>query len=187
MHMSSRRIVVVAIVLVFGLGFATRAGAQGAYLGGAYSWATLSTEDVSVDLVKDNASAYKVFLGYEFPQFAGLEAGYIHFGSYDVAGNGAHEGTTGTLSSSGWTAGLTGRIPLGSILTIYGKVGYFWWDAEVKAAESIGDLAKSGNDLFYGAGLRLNIGKVSILGEYERFDSPELKNDLFSLGLRFSF
>jgi hypothetical protein len=187
MRASFERLLGVAIVLAFGVGFASQANAEGMYIGGAYSWATLRIEDVNLDLVKDNASAYKLFLGYELPQFLGLEVGYIHFGSYDVGGHGEHEGSTGTLSSTGWTAGLTGRIPLGSLFTIYGKAGYFFWDAQVKAAKSIGDLAKSGNDLFYGGGLRLNLGNVSILGEYERFDSKELKNDLFSVGLRFAF
>jgi len=184
MRASSLKFLGVAVAVAVVLGFAASASAQGVYLGGAYSWATADIDNVDADLLDDNANAYKLFLGYEFPRFIGLEAGYVDFGSYDIGSQGE---PTGELSSTGWTAALTGYIPLGKLFTVYGKVGYFFWDAEVKAAEGIGDLADSGDDPFYGAGLRINFGKFSILGEYEMFDSDELSNDLFSLGMRLTF
>jgi OOP family OmpA-OmpF porin len=176
----------VAFVVALALGFATEAQAQGVYLGGAYSWATLDVDEVDANLLDDNANAYKLFLGYEFPKILGFEAGYVDFGSYDV-GEFEEEGPAGSVESNGWTVALTGRIPLGKLFTVYGKVGYFFWDAELQAAQDIGDLTDSGEDLFYGAGVRVNFGKFSILGEYEQFDGSEFKNDLFSLGLRFTF
>lgn len=181
---------VVASAVVLLLGFAADTRAQGFYLGGAYSWATLDVEDVDADLLDDNANAYKLFAGYEFPKFLGLEAGYLDFGSYDVGNFEEMEDLTANADLNAWTAALTGRIPLGKVFTIYAKVGYFFWDAEVKAAEDIGDLVdatESGEDLFYGAGLRLNFGKFSVLGEYEMFDGEDFSNDLFSLGVRFTF
>ena len=180
---------VVALAVVLLLGFAADAKAQGFYLGGAYSWATLDVDEVDANLLDDNANAYKLFAGYEFPKFIGLEAGYLDFGSYDV-GSFEDEGVLASADLNAWTAALTGRIPLGKLFTIYAKVGYFFWDAEVQAAEDIGDLADatdSGEDLFYGAGLRVNFGKFSILGEYEMFDGEDFSNDLFSLGVRFTF
>jgi hypothetical protein len=187
MRASVLKLVGAAIAVGLALGFAANATAQGAYLGGAYSWATLDTGDVNAGLLDDNAVAYKVFLGYEFPKIIGIEAGYVDFGSYDVGAFEGDEGQAGEVTSSGWTAALTGRIPLGKLFTVYAKVGYFFWDAELKAAEDIGDLTGDGNDPFYGAGVRVNFGKFSILGEYERFDSSDFKNDLFSLGLRWTF
>jgi hypothetical protein len=177
----------VAFAVVLLLGLAGDARAQGFYIGGAYSWATLDIEDVDANLLDDNANAYKLFAGYEFPKFLGLEAGYLDFGSYEVGD--FEEEFTADADLNAWTAALTGRIPIGEIFTIYAKVGYFMWDAEIKAAEDIGDLTESmdGEDLFYGAGLRLNFGKFSILGEYEQFDGEDFKNDLFSLGLRWTF
>ena len=184
MRASSLRLLSVAFALVLVIGFAADARAQGVYVGGAYSWATVDTEYVNADLLDDNASAYKLFLGYEFPRFLGLEAGYVDFGSYDIsfASQAAHE-----VSSTGWTAALTGYIPLGKFFTVYGKVGYFFWDAEFDAADDLGDLVDNGEDPFYGAGLRVNFDRFSILGEYEKFDSNELSSDLFSLGIRFTF
>jgi hypothetical protein len=179
----------VALAVVLLLGFAGDARAQGFYLGGAYSWATLDIDEVDANLLDDNANAYKLFAGYEFPKFIGLEATYLDFGSYDV-GDFESDEVLASADLSAWTAALTGRIPLGKLFTIYAKVGYFFWDAEVQAAEDIGDLVgstDSGEDLFYGAGLRLNFGKFSVLGEYETFDGEDFKNDLFSLGVRFTF
>jgi len=177
----------VAVAVALGLGFAANATAQGIYLGGVYSWATADTGDVNADLVDDSANAYKLFVGYEFPAIIGLEAGYVDFGTYEVGDFEGEENSGGDVGLSGWTAALTGRIPLGSLFTIYGKVGYFFWDSEIDAAQDLGDLNASGDDLFYGAGVRLNFGKFSILGEYEMFDGDKISNDLFSLGVRFTF
>jgi OOP family OmpA-OmpF porin len=177
---------VVAFAVVLLLGFVGDARAQGFYIGGAYSWATLDIDEVDANLIDDNANAYKLFAGYEFSKFIGLEAGYLDFGSYDV-GSFEEEDVTASADLSAWTAALTGRIPLGKLFTIYAKVGYFMWDAEIQAAEDFGDATEDGEDLFYGAGLRLNFGKFSILGEYEQFDGEDFKNDLFSLGLRWTF
>ena len=184
MRTSFLRFVGVAVAVAAVLGFAAGASAQGVYLGGAYSWATADVGYVDADLIDDNANAYKLFLGYEFPKFVGLEAGYVEFGSYDIqfGSEAPHEVTT-----NAWTAALTGYIPLGKLFTVYGKVGYFFWDAEFDAASDLDDLVDNGDDPFYGAGLRINFGKFSILGEYEVFDSDELSNDLFSLGMRFTF
>ncbi len=190
MRATTLKVLGLVTALVFVLGFAGDARAQGFYLGGAYSWATLDVEDVDAELLDDNANAYKLFAGYEFPQFLGLEAGYLDFGSYDVGNFEEMEDLTANADLSAWTAALTGRIPLGKLFTIYAKVGYFFWDAEVDLAEDFGDLidaTESGEDLFYGAGLRVNFGKFSILGEYEMFDGEHFKNDLFSLGLRWTF
>ena len=185
MRASFLRIAGLAFAVALALGFAADAQAQGVYVGGAYSWATLDIEDVDTDLLDDNASAYKLFLGYEFEKFIGIEAGYIDFGSYDV---GEFEDVgDAAIDADGWTAALTARIPLGKLFTVYGKVGYFFWDAELRAAENIGDLTDDGEDPFYGAGLRLNLGKFSVLGEYEFYDANDFSNDLFSLGLRFTF
>jgi hypothetical protein len=177
----------VVIAVGLALGFAANAPAQGVYLGGAYSWATLDIQDVSSDLFDNNANAYKLFLGYEFPKIIGIEAAYVDFGSYDVGNLEEQESVAGTVDSNGWTAALTGRIPLGKLFTIYAKVGYFFWDAELKAAQNISDLSDSGNDPFYGAGVRVNFGKFSILGEYEMFDASDFKFDLVSLGVRWTF
>ena len=185
MRKSFVRIVCVVFAVALVLGFAADVQAQGVYLGGAFSWATLDIDEVDSDLFDDNASAYKLFLGYEFPKFVGLEAGYVDFGSYDVSE--LEEVGGGKIEADGWTAALTGRIPLGKIFTVYGKVGYFMWDAALRAADDIEDFGDDGSDLFYGAGVRLNFGKFSVLGEYELFDADEFSNDLFSLGLRYTF
>jgi OOP family OmpA-OmpF porin len=175
------------LVVLLAAGFAADATAQGVYLGGAYSWATADIEDVDANLIDDSANAYKFFLGYEFPQFIGVEAGYVDFGSYDIGSLEDESDPIGDVSSSGWTAALVGRIPLGQAFTLYAKVGAFMWDAEIEAAEDIGDLSGDGSDVYYGAGLRVNFGKVSIFGEYEMFDGEQVQNDLFSIGVRFSF
>ena len=186
------KLLIAVLAVALGLGLAGEARAQGVYLGGAYSWATLHADDVDANLLDDNASAYKLFLGYEFPQILGLEAGWTHFGSYDVGNFEGFEDLTGEVDATGWTAALTARIPIGSLVTVYGKAGYFFWNSELDIPGDIGDvfgeLKEDGQDPFFGAGIRLNLGQVSILGEYERYSSSEdFDFDLFSLGVRLTF
>ncbi|MFZ5785254.1 MAG: outer membrane beta-barrel protein [Acidobacteriota bacterium] len=186
------RAIVVIGVLLGTVALAGAASAQGLYIGGAYSWATTDIEDVNADLIDDNANGYKAFLGYEFPAVLGIEAGYVEFGDYDIGEFEGFEGSRGQFNSNGWTAALTGRVPIGKLVTVYGKVGYFFWDSELDIegdlGDVIGELSEDGQDPFYGAGLRLNFGKISVLGEYERYDSSEdFNHDLFSLGVRFTF
>jgi len=186
------RVLGLVMAAAAGIGLAGEAQAQGAYLGGAYGWATLDVEDVDAELLDDNASAYKLFLGYEFPRVLGVEAGWVHFGTYDVGELEGFEDISGEVENTGWTAALTARLPIGSVVTVYGKAGYFFWNSELalsgEIGDVLGDLEEDGEDPFFGAGVRLNLGRVSILGEYERFVSSEdFDHDLFSVGVRFSF
>lgn len=176
------------LAAVLSLGLATEARAQQTYIEGAYSWAVLDTDDVDTDLIEEDADAYKIILGYEYPSFWGFELGYVDLGEYEFGEGIGEADPLGSVESSGWTVAITGRFPIGQYFAIFGKVGYFFWEADVQGATNVWDLVGDGEDPFYGAGLQVKFGQsFSVLGEYERFEAEELKSDLFSLGLRIGF
>jgi hypothetical protein len=70
-----------AIVLVAGLGSSRPAASQGFYLGGALSHAA-----INATVIDEARNSYKFFLGYEFPVFLGIEAGWVNFGTPAVLG-----------------------------------------------------------------------------------------------------
>ena len=188
MRVPSLTLGVAMLAAMFVFGPADEVRAQGLYAEGAYSWSVLDTNDIDADLVDEDADAYKILIGYEYPQFWGLEVGYLSLGEYEFGEGIGEEDPLGKVESSGWTAALTGRFPIGDSFAIFGKVGYFFWETDVRAVSSAWDLVGSGEDLFYGAGVQLRFAKYfSILGEYERFEAEELQSDLFSLGLRIGF
>jgi len=147
--------------------------------GGFYVGAGLGIFSVDESSFSESDTGFKLFGGWMFNQFVGGELEYIDGGT-------VREGNFG-IDSTGLNASLKGNWPINEQFDVFGKVGYFFWDAEFDAASDLDDLVDNGDDPFYGAGLRINFGKFSILGEYEKFDSDELSNDLFSLGMRFTF
>jgi len=147
---------------------AAPARAQESYIGGTYSWTNL---DVSGSTTSNPTGAgYKVFIGRDSQRLMGIEAGYTDFGEYKKTISGTGGSTTARFSSTGWDLALTARIPLGRIFGIYGKIGYLFWTSDL--SEAIGDLASgkdSGSDVFYAAGLRVNLTSgIALLAEWER-------------------
>lgn len=169
------------------------AEAQGLYVGGAYSWASASADHpvFDEDVFDDDASAFKVVAGLEFGGFFGVEGSYTSFGTYDASELEGFDESPGEAEADGWGLALTGNIPIGKAFTFYAKAGYFFWDSEISGTEDFldqwGDAATSGEDPYYGAGLRVNLGKVGIFGEYERYVTDSLDFDLINIGLRLTF
>jgi OOP family OmpA-OmpF porin len=184
MRATSLKVLGPAIAIAVVVGFAGDARAQGVYLGGAYGWT-----DIDIPVLGgswDHSSGYKLFLGYEFPKILGLEAAWVNLGGH-------HEwmdGMEGELHSDGWTAALTGRIPITKSFTVYGKVGYFFWNTQFEPEwdDVIETESNKGEDPFYGFGVRFDSGKFSFLGEYEHYSTSENANKkLFAFGVRFTF
>jgi len=112
----------------------TGVAAQGFYLGGAASHAAIQ-HDGSIDQTRNS---YKFFLGYEFPVFLGVEAAWVNFGKFDGV-------ITRRQAAREWvrpenrTAALTGRIPVGDLVTLYAKAGYMYWSTDVTLTGTVTD------------------------------------------------
>jgi len=176
-----------AIILVAGLGSSRPAAAQGFYLGGAVSHAA-----VNETVLEDTRNAYKFFLGYEFPAFIGFEAAWINFGEFDDVITSEGGSTRVGFDARTATAAVTGRIPIGELVTIYAKTGYMFWSTDVSLTGTVTDPhfeegTDNGRDSFYGAGLRFNLGKISVLGEWERYKLHDVAIDAVSAGVRVTF
>ena len=176
-----------AIVLVAGLAWSRPAAAQGFYLGGAVSHAA-----VDETVLEDTQNAYKFFLGYEFPVFVGIETAWVDFGEFDDVitseGGSTHVGFDARTA----TAAITGRIPIGEIVTFYAKTGYMFWSTDISLNGTVIDPefeegTDNGSDWFYGGGVRFNFGKLSVLGEWERYQLSSVDIDAISAGVRWTF
>jgi hypothetical protein len=169
------------------LGLPGDARAQGLYLGGS-----VGATDIAVPILGGSwhsTATYKLFLGYELPKFVGFEAAWVNLGGHE------HEwldSAEGTLHTDGWTAAVTGRIPIVSWFALYGKVGYFFWNTRFDITWSWGEPTvarnSNGEELFWGAGVRFNSGKFSFLGEYERYRTGEFgDHEAFDFAVRYTF
>jgi len=171
-------------VIVLVLGMATGAALAGPfYVGASIVESKVKVEDSGFDFDSSDTS-YKIYAGYQFFKFFGLEASYLDFGSLSDSSG----GTDVTIDSTAWDAFLVGIIPIGEHFQIFGKYGLVAWDTDTDVSGSGSD-SDSGSDPAYGAGLEVIIGKhFGIRGEYERYDIQDTdKVETYSIGADFRF
>ncbi len=175
---------VVAIAAVLGL--AGSAGAQGPYVGGSVGATDI---DIGIWGNSDHTTTFKVFAGYELPEIVGFEAAWVNLGGHKRQWL---ESAVGTRQTDGWTAAVTGRIPIVSWFAVYGKLGYFFWNTRFDADQWWGNPttggSNSGREPFLGVGVRFDSGRLSFLGEYERYKTGDLgDHKVFAFAVRYTF
>jgi len=150
------------------------------YLGGGIGYYRLDDEDFlnENDRLKDDHSAWRAFGGVEFGRIFSLQAGHIDFGETSD-GNADMEADGQTIS--GMVA-----LPLSDTFAPYAKVGNLSWDRE----RSLGPITSSdsGDDPFYGAGVRLTLTEHTDLRlQYERFTLEDTDLDMASAAVQYNF
>ena len=148
----------------------------GMYIGGGVGQFNAQIDDVddvdgTVDGWDEDDTAYKFFLGYRLNQFLGFELDYINLG--EPSGD-AIPGFNVDASVDGFAPYVVGTIPLGEWFEVYGRLGYFFYDATIGVEDGLGGRAEfdeESEELVYGAGVGANIGeRFNVRFEYERFD-----------------
>lgn len=146
------------------------------YLGAAGGQSNID-ESLGGVTFDDDDTGWQAFVGYDFSNAFGIEAGWVDMGEYSV---GATE-----LSLDGATLALTGRMPIVPNWSVYIKGGAFFWEAESNAA----GLSTDDADFLAGAGIRFQVPNNENFGvraEWTYFDStPQI--DMYSLGLEVRF
>lgn len=73
---------------------------------------------------KDRDNAYKIYGGYQFNQYIGLEGGYFDLGKFGFAANTQPLGTlTGNTRLNGFNLDVVGMLPLSDSFAALGRVG----------------------------------------------------------------
>jgi OOP family OmpA-OmpF porin len=148
----------------------------GFYLGGGVGQFNAQIDDVddvdsTVDEWDNDDTAYKLFLGYRLNNFLSFELDYINLG--EPSGE-VIPGRNVDASVDGFAPYVVGTIPLGQWFEVYGRLGYFFYDATLGVEDAVGgrvEFDEESEELVYGAGIGANIGeRLNIRFEYERFD-----------------
>jgi OOP family OmpA-OmpF porin len=179
----ARQVRAAGFAIAISLLMALPAPAQRSYFGASYS-------SPSVEGFSTSNKGYKLFIGYDFPRFFGLEAGYVDFGKvgYELEGMTRSYGTL-SLAGKGWDVALTARDEIGKVLALTAKAGNMFWNSDVSSTISfIPGGSDSGRSFFYGFGVRINlVTSLSLLVDAERYSVGENTLDLFNVGVRFNF
>jgi OmpA-OmpF porin, OOP family len=136
-----------------------------------------SSVDITCDLditcesdEKDNA--FKVFGGLQVnPNFA-LEVAYLDLGEAKISGTDTVFGTfEQTIAVTGFNVAAVLSAPVGERFKILGKAGIFLWDMDLNLASSLvsGSLSESGNSFMFGLGGAMELDRVGVRLEWERF------------------
>jgi OOP family OmpA-OmpF porin len=117
-------------------------------------------------------TSFKVFGGYMFLPWLGVEIAYMDLGNPED--NFPQANAKIEASADGWTGELIGQVPIGPV-DLFAKVGVVDWSADLTLKDTLegGTIAKAnddGDDLSAGAGAAFNIGSFAIRGEYQYFD-----------------
>ena len=149
---------------------------SGFYLGGGFGQFNAGIDNVdqldnTVDNWKEDDTAYKIFGGYRLNPFLAFEVDYINLGKPSGA---VVPGFNVDSSVDGFAPYVVGTIPLGKWFEVYGRLGYYFYDAKVGQQEALNDRVEfdeESKDLVYGGGIGANIGeKFNLRFEYERYD-----------------
>jgi long-chain fatty acid transport protein len=139
---------------------------------------------VDADSANTRTEGWKVYAGYQFNKYLGVEGGYINLNDTT--------GTSGTVSTNidtdAWALAAVVSYPLTDKLSVMGKLGAAYMLADEKRSDS---LEQTGDDSYepnYGVGVSYALlDNLSLRAEWERFDREDHDIDLISAGMVVKF
>ncbi len=154
----TRHFVLVAALCVglFSLGRPEVAGAAGGYagfgIGGA--WSTVDKDSVKFDTLdfSPNATAWRVFGGYQTGDNLAVEAGYISLGKDRVTDQG---GDYFEAEVTGFELTPVGLLPIGKGLSLFARAGAVFWHSDISYRYAV---LGSGTSKESGTSLALSLG-----------------------------
>ena len=207
--------------------FSTLAQGYGIYAGGSVGYADFHQNasqiqsilaDAGIAGVSINASlddkdtGWKLFGGYRFNEYLGLEAGYTNLGRVrldldatttipSLSASPVTLTSAATVKVDGFTVNGLVSYPVYDFFDVFAKGGVFFWSADTRASATVTGLgaplsatfsdSESGTDLMFGVGARYRFNDyVTVRAEWERYNNLSSDNtdvDLFSAGLQFEF
>jgi OOP family OmpA-OmpF porin len=173
------------ILILSALVAASAVTARAEFYVGASVTTTASDIETAVENFESDEMGWKAYVGWNFLEFLGAEAGYRDLGNFSEGG------TESSFDVDLNVIDVSARafLPIGKLFNIYGKVGYanISWDGEVSEGGETGGINEDDWELFYGVGSEFNLGKnFAIRAEWEMYDVSEDLSTL-SAGLIWRF
>ncbi len=167
----------------------------GFYVGAGVGTATIELdEDADLDGFKFDSddTAFKVFGGYNINPYFAVEAAYFDGGKPEETLI-SFPGVKGTLEvgTTGLIASAIGRLPLGDVFSVHGKLGFASYKAKIKGRVNGNVVAEdeaSDEDVAYGIGAALNVGpSFELRAEYEGIALSDGDFNMLSVSGLFKF
>jgi outer membrane protein OmpA-like peptidoglycan-associated protein/opacity protein-like surface antigen len=134
----------------------------------------------------DSSTGLKLFAGYRFGQWLGIEGAYHNFGNFEEDLDLTNPGGDASAEIDGFSAAALLFMPLGSEdVDVYAKAGYYFFDQQLVVDDAV-TATNSPSGLLLGAGARFGISdRFAVRAEGEWFAIED--GDLWALNLGFEY
>lgn len=151
---------------------------SGPYVGAGIGTASNEDEESGID---DNDTAFKVFGGYSFNKYLAVELAYLDAGTMQER----FGASTLELDADGVIVSAIAAVPLGEWVSVFGKLGYAFYDVEATLRNGNSSISESESDedLAYGIGAKVDFNETfGLRAEYEVVDVPDGNFNVISVG-----
>ncbi len=163
----------------------TEAEDGGWYLGASAGRASVD-EDLDGARLDDSATSFRIYGGFDFNDYFGLEAQYIDFGTIEESVSIGDITVDVDAEGNGFGIAGVARWPVAERFSLNGKLGFQAWDVDVATA-GVND-NDSDEDVFFGAGAEYRFGDHwRLTGDVERYELDDVDVLVWSLGARVRF
>jgi len=137
--------------------------------------------------IDTNTTAWRFTAGWQFGDYFTLEAGYHDFGRFDQRFDLGDAVAIVAVEADGYTVGATLGLPVGDNLILFARGGAFIWEAEARLDNRNFDFPEDTNP-YYGAGADFKVTRrLSLVGDWTRYELDAAASDVISLGFRYRF
>jgi OOP family OmpA-OmpF porin len=184
--MNTRAMTVSGLILLrMMMPFQAEAG-EGFYAGASVGSASMD-EDFDQVSLDDNTTAYRLVGGWWVNRFFALEVGYHNFGDFEQDFTLGGERRTAKISADGYTLGMQAVYPIARKVSVFGRAGAFFWDGEAEI-NNVSQASPEETNPYYGLGLSYAFTeKLTLNGDWTRYDLEEADSDVFSIGFQYRF
>jgi hypothetical protein len=190
----------IAAAVAAGMSLWSAQASAGFYVGGGIGDSTIETsenfDDGAINF-DESDFGYKIFGGYMFSEYLGVEASYIDLGSPSQS-FGFDGGESGFVNYdfraelTGFTLQGVAAYPFGDVFEVNAKLGMVSYDAEIEAKETVsGDRLKledDGEELAYGIGGKYRVGNFALRADWDIYDVGDIDDvSMWTIGAQLSF
>ncbi len=155
------------------------------YFGGAIVTANID-EMVSGFRFDSASTSYRFYVGRQFNEYFGLEAGYLDLGNFNelvlVGGNVVPV----SADADGFTFAAVGSIPAGEKFSLHATIGSFFWDG-ANAIALVNSNVSDAN-MFFGAGLSYSLTQnMSLRADANRSELDGVNSSVYTVGFQIDF
>lgn len=112
----------------------------------------------------DKDTAWRFLAGYQFNRWLAVEGGYHALGKFQALVAGAQT----DIKANAWEAAALGFIPVGGIVSVYGKLGAF--RGETKGGGTRANTESRKGSVTFGAGVQAHVfSSFAVRGEWQRY------------------